>query len=539
MKRKLFNLVFVFLLVLIGLELTACKTNVAESSECLKIIYYDGGYGSLWLEEFVVDFLAEKKNVDKSQIVKNKDYKLTPTGDVVFTNKLKSDTNCPDIIMTNGIQNDNITAGLIEDLTDVYNAMVSVDSVDDKVKDKVVDGKIAIKDLIYPEVKAMSSRKLQPGQGENLMWSIPWTVIPLSVAYNETLLFKIDHVDTNGSVLDGAVVNGKWTRAPKTVDEFEVCLKDINSYNEKNNTNYGGLAQSLNDGTLWYESLIYGWWSEAQGLDESNYENEGSFYDFWNMESEEQYKQTGIVEALDIYKRLFTTTDTKTNSGFKNTYNNPTAIEIKTMQRDFASGQSVFCLTGDFFENEYSTFLEQYKDTVNVKFMNVPKIDENYINTTFLNAEACMYIPKKAKNIELAKEFLIYINSEEKLARFTEITGGIRPFYVNSYTSKYNKNANFSDFVKSTFELVYNSDDLIYAYPRNYNINEDGSIDETKEISLIYTFQKIRSLSNDYNYLLCYLREHSAKDAVDDILYKNAKESFKQWHTIYDKYTTR
>ena len=523
MIKKITALIMTLLLGLTTVFFAACGGKTSDSGSAFTVVYYPGGYGSDWLEEFVKEFIAEKKYEGDVSKVTSSDYKLTPREDVgsASTIILKS-RSCPDLILANGIENQDISDGLVAELADVYNTEVATST-----------GNIAIKDYIMPESKMTFTRSIRVG-GSQGQWAIPWAAIPLSIAYNETLLNKIQHT-TSGNAGD-CVEGGYWTKAPTTFEELMTCFADIKAQDSVDGKKISAFGFSLKDGTLWFESLIYIWWAQYQGLDDSKIEGQNAFYDFFNLDTAEKFKQDGIQKALEHVQEMITE-----DGQFANVYGEPSAMTIKDVQPAFARGEMVFCLTGDFFAKEYKEILEENADTVNIKLMPVPAYDnEHSENYTFLNTTSCMYVPNNAKNKAMAKEFLAFINDEEHLVRFTELTGAIRPFGGNTDADKANIKAKYlaskdwGDFEKSTFDLYFDCEDLVLAFPRNY-----ARRGENAEPSLIYTYKQARALCNDYATLLDKLRTNTVEQLVltnKDSLYNLNLEYYKELEVSYGPY---
>lgn len=524
MFKKLTALIMASTLTFASLGLVACGDKGGSSTgNAFTVVYYPGGYGSEWLDEFVKEFVAEKRYGGDVSKVTSSDYKLTAREDVgsASTIILKS-RSCPDLIIANSIENQDISDGLVADISDVYNTQVETSS-----------GKIAIKDYVMPESKMTFTRSIRVG-GPQGQWAIPYTAIPLSIAYNETLLKKIQHT-TSGNAGE-CVVDGYWSSAPTTFEELMTCFADIKAQETVDGNKISAFGFSLKDGTLWFESLIYIWWAQYQGLDDSKIAGQNAFYDFFNLDTAEKYKQDGIIKALEHVQEMITK-----DGQFANVYDDPTAKTIKDVQPAFARGEMVFCLTGDFFAKEYKEILDNNKEKVNVKLMPVPAYDnEHNENYTFLNTTACMYVPSNAKNKDMAKEFLSFINDEEHLVRFTELTGGIRPFGSNtdadkaSIKSKYLAVKEWGDFEKSTFDIYFDAEDLVLSFPRNYKRRGENA-----EPSMIYTYKQQRYLTNDYPTLLDRLRTNTVTDLVlnnSDSLYNYMLDYYRELEISYGPY---
>ena len=145
-----------------------------------------------------------------------------------------------------------------------------------------------------------------------------------------------------------------------------------------------------------------------------------------------------------------------------------------------------------------------------------------------------------AKNKDMAKEFLSFINDEEHLVRFTELTGGIRPFGGNtdadkaSIKSKYLAVKEWGDFEKSTFDIYFDAEDLVLSFPRNYKRRGENA-----EPSMIYTYKQQRYLTNDYPTLLDRLRTNTVTDLVlnnSDSLYNYMLDYYRELEISYGPY---
>ena len=329
------------------------KSGQKNSGAPFTVVYYPGGYGVEWIHKTLKDFLAKEKNVSPDEIKEGVDYKLIADEDITYnaSNYLKSKNNCPDLIMSNGASASYVSADLIANLSDVYESEVDTSN-----------GKVKIKDYIFPEVYGQYCIQRKYGQGSSIPWFMPWSCIPGSIAINETILKKIEHHSESGLVSEECVDGSTnlWIKEPQTVSDLFTYFNDIDLYNNTTDKPISKFGWAGKDGSSWFEFMICTWWAQRQGLDTANlYKDEGSFYDFWNFDSSEVYKQTGIVDALRVVKELFTSSEGD-NGAFINTVNSVEEMNVKEVQYSFAKGEIALCLTGDFFENEYKEPLNEY-----------------------------------------------------------------------------------------------------------------------------------------------------------------------------------
>ena len=528
MAKKFTSFIMAFVLAMATLGMVACGDTSSETDK-FTVMYYPGGYGSDWLEEFVIEFLAEEKyNGDKTK-VSTADYKLNPETDI--STYINSKSRCPDLIIHEGLTTKFIQDGWVVDLTDVYNTEVQTSN-----------GKKTIAEYVMPESKMMfTMSKSLIGKNDIGTWAIPMTAKPLSIAYNETLLKKIEHT-TSGNAGD-CLENRFWAKAPTTFEELMTCFADINAQKRVDGKPvYAFGATFVDSGTIWFESLVYTWWAQYQGLDNAKegLTDQGSFYDFFNWDSAEKFRQEGIVKSLENVKEMLYGGSRDDKEDFGNLYLNPNSVGLKQYQAAFSQGEIVFCLTGDFFAKENKTLLDANSDKVDAKLMSIPAYDaEHNEKFTFLNTTSCMYIPTKGKHQELAKKFLAFINDESHLVRFTELTGGIRPFGTNTDTdkaaikSRYLEAKAWGNFEKSVFDLYFDSEDVVLAFPRTYK--KWGA---DKEPSIIYSARGVRQLPINIDYMTIFgkMKTKTVEEIVltgSDSLYNKAVEFYDREANTY------
>ena len=485
----------------------------------LSIVYYPGGYGSEYLHTLVKGFLASKKGVSPDQIKSGKDYLLQPDEDITYGADywITSNERCPDLIISNLMSPEAVTKGYIANLDDVFSAEVETSG----------GTRTTIRNFVMKEAVEQYSFEIRRGQTAKHSFAMPWTAIPLSIAYNYTILRQIPHVSSIPVGIDALDGNNKWERAPKTVDELKAIFEDVEAYNP-NLTKFGWAAVN---GTNWFEPLITTWWAQRQGVDNPNqYPTEGSYYDFWKYDSPNIFKQTGLQDALGTIKDLLIK-----NGQFVNSYPSVGSMTIKNAQQAFAEGKALFCLTGDFFEKEYKSFIDASGQ--DFRMMRVPSVDgaeqvEGKVkDLSFINISSCAYVPNKAANKDLAKEFLIYTSSESVCKQISMMTGAIRPFDYDARTaSGYSE---LSNFTKSVYDLYYNADDYLVKFPRNV---------PTEEISPIYLYEGVSEnifLGANYFTVISSLKNMSPYQLMVsgtsgfESIYSRAVRQFEEWRRIY------
>ena len=479
--------------------LTACGGAGGASKGTLTIRYYNGGYGSEWLEESLKDFCATKDGVD---------YKLIPDNNITYQANLYLTNNVPDIIMSNGNWKGYVTEGLVADLTDVYETEVQTS-----------EGKKKVKDYIDENVMKQFTRQKIYGRGEAMTWGMPWASQVLSLAYNETILLSTSRQEGNPFKVEGLEAGATWTHEPYTVNELMAYLYDVRVA-DNGIIPWGYSVDYLN----WYDALFYVWWAQLQGLYEHNkYIDEGCFYDFFNMTSEDLVKQSGYKEALEIVRKIIVDDEGKLYNS-----NKDGSMTKEKMQENFAKGKIAVCLVGDFFEKEYKVYMED--DTV-IKFMFIPTADGAETNAdgsakklTYVQTDNVMYVPAKATNMDLAKEFLAFLCNEDQLLQFSKLAGVVRPFDYNPYELA--PEYEWTTFQQSTFNIYYNADDHVIKYPLT-----------AETVSPVYLYEEVSMfMSVPLATVFGEFRSTPVDKAADRIInrvYTGLRQSFAEWEEYY------
>lgn len=475
----------------------------------LYIVYYPGGYGEEYLETFVKEYLAELKGVSVDKIT-SKDYYLRADENCTYqvTKYLELKDKAPDIIISNHLSPTNITNGLIEPLNDLFDMEVTTSK-----------GSRTIRDYCLPEAYKQYEMQVKYGKGKKYNFGMPWTSSPLSMVYNETILKTIEHQAASGEVGEDALNNGKWNRAPETVEELKTYFNDVDAYNTANDKDIIKFGWSLG-ASNWFESLIMTWWAQKQGVSSSRIEGQGSYYDFWNLDTPEVYRQVGVQNALDQIKELFCA-----DGKFSNSFPSPETKDNRVAQNDFAKGEVAMCLTGDFFAKEYETTIQEYGQTF--KMMRIPAIDgaelkegtSDIKKLCYVNLNSVAYIPHNSLNIDLAKGFLRYCCQEQQLLRFTKMAGGLKPFDYNPI--ELDSSYEWPTYMKSVCDLYYDSDDIIVKYPR-----------DAETVSPVYLYEDLKNsflVGSDFGSMMTYLKTQTGNEFMVEgrnSVYKNAKKYF-------------
>ena len=398
-----------------------CATTVGVFSSCtggsvageIHVAFSETGYGvefmNLWKEEF------EKENPNAHVRLEG-----SPTMNTEVENRLQTGTNVPDvfIVLDMGWQKQ-AASGRLEPLNDIYSAPAD-------------DSGMTIEQFMNPAMRDYG--KLTDGN----YYAVPWTDGPTSIIYNKDMFEKYG-----------------WDESPDTVADLIALCETINNQKDEHGASIGVKPFALY--TAYGGYLVDTWWAQYEGA-----ENYQRFFDYENPYG---YVQKGRVAALKAFEDVFTDPDTHLKTNMANGVSDHT-----TAQREFGLQHTAMIVEGAWVENEGKTYLKDNEgnDNFNYAMMPMPYVDGvmtdedgTPINTMASQAGDFMCIPKSAKNVTGAKEFLKFINSKRGCELFTLGTNGaIRPF---QYSPRDVEGVQASDFMRTCWD-VYEAAEIVYGY---------------------------------------------------------------------------
>ena len=281
-------------------------------------------------------------------------------------------------------------------------------------------------------------------------YSVPWVTGPTGMFYNHT-------------VFQSAL--GSDYTLPRTTEELvEVCNtlknKDIlNRENEKKKVTPFIYAGQLN----YWEYLYLPWWAQYEGLDDFNMFFEGKVKDEITgtyLYSKDIFAQKGRLEALQVMEKLLAD-----ESGFKSLEFQPNEYNtnnFRTLQTNFLyKNEFAMMPNGDWLSQEsgegrsfevglmktpvISSIIDRlstvnddatlrsvidYVDGVSevapngVSENDIEEVREARNIVMSASGEHVAYVPAYSDNIELAKEFLLYMAKDSSLKIYNEETQG-------------------------------------------------------------------------------------------------------------------
>ena len=464
---------------------TACgskggSTNVDTKNYDLVVKYYSGAYGDDWIKLAAEEF--EKEKGVKVQIIPSSDM------DCGAENNLTAGKNLADVYIGSSnrwqswVQN-----GYVENLKSVYDSTV-----------KTSKGDVKISEYIDPDVVGSAYIERQVGTGDSYPWIVPFTSMPMSLAYNNDVLKKIPHTSSTAVSAESVDAStNKWIAPPKNLTEWLALCDDVNAYKSNDKHKYVPFGWSaLASEQVYYFMLV--WWAQYQGLYESNVAGQGSYYDFWNFGntskttldqtfSSNVFDQKGIAASLDSFKKLVVDTKTQSYKNSSSAVNTLTTQELtRALYAERNEERPVIAMASSFGESEarLTGVLDSDSDgktDSDIRFMNIPSLD-GHENEKYLYCanDDLMFIPSGAAHKDLAKEFLVFLCNEDQLKKFTVRSGGgIRPF---AYDAREIEDESLTKYNKSVFDTYYNST-RIFTFPLNaYKVSPYA-------VSLIYTYE--------------------------------------------------
>lgn len=441
--------------------LICCIALVATFSACgksqndantLYVVSINKGYGTEWLKSVAKAY--EAKNSDISIDIK------PVYDDGIIKNNLESGAQfCNyDLMFTGNFQFS--TPQYLADLSDLYSSVP-------EGKDKTVE------ELLDKTVR--SAFKMKNDSGEDKYYYMPWT------NGVEGLLVNYDAAKT--------VLGSDWESKYKmrTTDElleFAYAIKNAG----KDVYAFGHCAD-----THYYHFLYETWWAQCEGTESiKNYYN-GRYYDEISSTMEigpEICKQEGRLQSLKVMESIFA------GKGLSDKDNN--GRQFDTIQTLFMKGKFVLFSNGDWNNLEMS---KSYPN-VDVRFVRCPIISKlgeklgiteeklraiiDYVDgetsqkpevadsviekirearcLTHSQIDAqTMAIPAYSTKINIAKDFVKFLISQEGQNIFVEKTGGI----TIGFGYDFEKNPSYSSmsaFAKSRWQIAKNAS--YYLYPQ-------------------------------------------------------------------------
>ena len=362
----------------------------AEGKTVVKVAFYAAGFGTAWMEDAKQRYEALHNDVY---------LKLEGDPYIEETVKQRLDTGkeelADDLCVFGGtyyrymIRNDMLT-----ELSSFY--------------EETVEEEDTVNDLVNQQLKEYFTVN-------GKIYAIPWQDNAMSIVYNANMFDQHEN----------------W-EIPQTMDEFfELCEQIRDDTDDKvHPLAYGGAA---NQG--YFPNVMENWLCQYEGID--------AMYDFLACENAEVYQEQipGRTKVYETVAKLIHGTDSK---GRRYVDPNSRGYSALDAQAELLAGNVAMVVSGPWMQIEMSEYLVDYPG-FRMGIMSTPHInsdmkdkngeDSQYARTS---STGVMVGPKKAKNAEIALDFMKFMLTQESLQRFVETTDGL----TRPYTLKNPENCN-------------------------------------------------------------------------------------------------
>lgn len=284
-----------------------------------------------------------------------------------------------------------------------------------------------------------------------------------AIKFNDSVYAIPEYSNVTGFVYNAGLFKQYGWQIPNTTKELEeLCQKIVDDTN-------GSVTPIVwckdADGYLYFGAE--NWISQYEGI-----ENMESFY---AMESVGVYKKNGENSLYNSKKIALENVQKFFTPGNGWCYQKSRTEYFMDAQRKIMKGECAMMLNGSWFENEmYTEFNDETYAGVEIGMFPVPQLSDN--KGTVLKADgyttvdnkrvltssfgAYYFIPANAPNKEAAKDFLLFLSSEEACAEYTKYSNAVRPFTYN-YTEGSDVYGQVSTFGKSVLKMA--SENYLYA----------------------------------------------------------------------------
>jgi N-acetylglucosamine transport system substrate-binding protein len=359
-SRLIKGFVSAFSISALALSLAACsdsKTstnkdgNESKGNTELDVAVFEGAYGSDYWKAVAEKFMDENPGT-KINITSN-----PKIGDLIRPKIVAGDP--PDLIYLNSADPSGVTQALIdengiEEITDIFDRKVPGEDV--TIREKLVEG-------------TLESGFMAP-YGDGKVYLAPYNYNLMGLWYNKKL-FEKENIET-----------------PKTWDEF---------------FDYTEVAKKYDRALFTYQGIYPGYLEEIMVPAIYNRGGQEALDQFLKYDPE-FWKSDVAIDVLKLYEVL----GTKENALMKGTI----ALNHTQSQTSFMQGDAMFIPNGNWFETEMEN--APTEDEFEFGFLGVPAFNDGEKLTAQTSIEQ-IYIPKKADNKDLAKDFLTYLYTDESV----------------------------------------------------------------------------------------------------------------------------
>lgn len=372
--KKLF--VLPLSVLVLGSALVSCGGENSRAENELRICVYDGGYGTEWLSQIASDY-EEKTGI-----------KVVADVDSTILDRIEDQlehTSDYDIYMSHDINWQNYAArGLLANLDDLFSSKVE-GFENTTFEDRVIDG-------------AVEYSKTAGKDRVEHFYKVCYTQGAGGFVYNIDMFKKYS-----------------W-EVPNTYDELVALCKKINDSQiiiEGTRNTIKPIAWSGADRQYYWDYIVFEWWAQLAG--------EEKIETFKKFESAEVYNpDSNYKEFIQAYEMWYNLIALNPNYSTSDSYSQ----KLISAQSQFANGEVAMIPYAQWAKKEIKNAIGKDLD-FNIAMMQTPKAVANAQDYNYLVGFGdSMIIPENTPNKELAKDFLLYMATEEACRTFVEKAEG-------------------------------------------------------------------------------------------------------------------
>ncbi len=328
----------------------------------LNIAVFQGGYSEDYWNQIIELFQAKYPGVKVNMTISPK------IGEIIRPQIIAG--NPPDFISLNDSEASGVISALVKE-----NGLLEITDV---FEENALDKEVPLKDIIVDGM--LESTKCAPYK-DGKIYLAPFDSGPMGFVYNKTLFEQ------------------KGWEVPTTWDEF-FALGDVAEKDGRALLTYQGIYPS------YLESILFPTIANAGGIE--------AIQDICSYK-EGSFKTEYVKKALDVIAKF-------AEKGYL--MDGTTALNHTQSQADMMMGKALFIPNGTWMESEMAESPREGDDTFEFALMPVPSFSDND-NRYILSSYEQFSIPARAKNAELAKEFLKFLYTDESLRLFAAASNAV------------------------------------------------------------------------------------------------------------------
>ena len=541
MRNSMKKLISFALLAATALSTAACKGGGNSEEGTLYVYSFTSGFGDEWLTSLIADYEAKKK-------AEGVDIKVKPTANAADVHG--SDMgNRDEVIYFLEQQNyyELVAGNYIADLSDVLTAPNPYD-----------EGGKTLESKMFADQKAYLGRDVN---GKTAYYAYPHYFTSFGIIYDVEVFdakgyylvegyeeydaaTQLDYMfvgNTTGSTKTAGPDGQAGTSddgLPTTYEEFFLLCDYINKKNDNpliwsgqhRNSYLTHFINALATDYEGYEQMRLNFTFNGTATNLGKAEN-GQFVKdaqptaITGAKGYEVARQAGKYYAMDFYNTLYNKSYIKDQKStlYSSTFSHNDAQEA-FLKNPESNNKNAMLLDGSWWEMEATTWFDQMslindaysKSNKKYGWMPLPKQSPEKVGEKSAMYDImyplCMMkngLDPNSWEYKYAVDFIQFANSDEQLAKFTQITGCTKALNYSLSPDQYNA---LTPYAKSFYD-AYKASDIVFPYAQNdifaNNQKTFQEIDGTGTGSPLYK-------SNAYNIDKCFVKTVEDGESVDN-----------------------